>query len=108
MCSYEWIEYPNDVSETEIQLNIANPEFNYENSHTFEVTDELCQIMRFNTLSIKVWGMVEGNKNKLSDKRKVGGTTWAELRETAMKPDFKKRSPIYVSFDSNLLVLNLN
>lgn len=54
--------------------------------------------MRFNTLSIDVWGMVEGNKNKLSDKRKVAGTTWAELRESAMKADFKKHA-IYLNLD---------
>ena len=96
MCSYEWIEYPNDVTETEVQLNMTSPEFNFENEHTFEITDEICQYMRFNTLSIDVWGMVEGNKNKLSDKRKIAGTTWAELKNSAMKSDYKKQA-IYVS-----------
>lgn len=55
--------------------------------------------MRFNTLNFEMWGMVEGMKNKLSDKRKVAGSTWAELRESAMKPDFKSKSAIYANLD---------
>ena len=95
-CSYEWIEYPNDTFETTIIYDSCDPQFNFEEEHLVEVTEELSQYMRFNTLQLDVWGMIEGMTKKLSDKRKIAGTTWAELRDAAMKPDFKKGA-IYVS-----------
>lgn len=51
--------------------------------------------MMYNTLGINVYGMIEGALKKLSDKRKVGGVTWADLRERAMKENYKKR-PLYM------------
>merc|ERR1712176_1223999 len=89
-CGYEWIEYPNDLFESGIVFDTDEPQFEFEQEHIAEITEELCAHMRFSTLGIQVWGMIEGKANKLTDKRKVAGMTWADLKETAMKPDYKK------------------
>jgi hypothetical protein len=71
MAKYEWINSDHTLFETEVKERQSNPDFGYVAEHIELITEEFVEHLNYNTLTIKVMGMIESKrKNKNNGKGK--------------------------------------
>ena len=67
MAKYEWINGDHEPFQTEVRERARDPDFGYVKEHIELITEEFVEHLNYNTLTIKVMGMIESkkkNKNK--------------------------------------------
>ena len=65
MAKYEWIDSERTMFETQIKEKQRDPDFQYVGEHIETITEDLANHLMYNTLTIKVLGMIESRrKNK--------------------------------------------
>ena len=64
MAKYEWIDGDRTVFETSVKEKQRDPDFQYVGEHIEPITEDLVQYLMYNTLTIKVLGMIESKKKK--------------------------------------------
>ena len=67
MAKYEWIDGDRTQCETQVQERQRDPDFAYVAEHVELITEDFVQYLMYNTLTIKVMGMIE-SKNKSKKK----------------------------------------
>jgi len=72
MAKYEWIDNDRTGFETQVKERQPNPDFGYSAEHVELITEEFVEHLMYNTLTIKVMGMIE---SKRKNKNKGGSTT---------------------------------
>ena len=64
MAKYEWIDPDQTTFETQIREKQKDPDFNYIGEHTELITEDFVTHLMYNTLTVKVMGMIESKKPK--------------------------------------------
>lgn len=59
MVRYEWIDEENKVFESKHVERKKDPDFQYKAEHILLVTEDLINYLKYNTLTVKVMGMIE-------------------------------------------------
>lgn len=62
MAKYEWIDSDKTVFETQVREKQRDPDFAYVGEHIEPITEDFVSHLMYNTLTIKVLGMIESRK----------------------------------------------
>ena len=66
MAKYEWIDQDRSMHETEVKERARDPDFGYVGEHIEPITEDLVSYLMYNTLTVKVMGMIESKKKTKS------------------------------------------
>ena len=62
MAKYEWIDSERTLFETQVREKQRNPDFMYTHEHVELITEDFVEYLMYNTLTIKVMGMIESKR----------------------------------------------
>lgn len=74
MAKYEWIDSERTTFETQVREKQKDPDFNYVCEHVELLTEDFVSHLMYNTLTIKIMGMIESKKPKA---KKAKGDNYA-------------------------------
>lgn len=82
MAKYEWIDGDRTLFETQVREKQRNPDFGYVHEHIELVTEDFVEYLMYNTLTIKVMGMIESKKKSKKTNKEVEYDSQEEVAES--------------------------
>ena len=88
MAKYEWIDNERTMFETQVRERQRDPDFAYVGEHTEQITEDFVSYLMYNTLTVKIMGMIESKKKVRKERAVYHSDYQSDVNDTGRNTDF--------------------